>query len=51
MADFSKRYTLKGLEDARIASTFDDLELNPKDRRALNIIKMVLLCHHHWMKN
>ena len=39
MADFSKRYTLKGLEDARIASTFDDLELDPKDRRALNIIK------------
>ena len=39
MADFSKRYTLKGLEEARIASTFDNIELEPKDRRALNIIK------------
>jgi peptidyl-dipeptidase A len=39
MADFSKRYTLKGLEEARIASTFDKLALDPKDRRALNIIK------------
>ena len=26
LADFSKRYTLKSLEQARVASTFDDLE-------------------------
>ena len=39
MADFSKRSILKGLEQARIASTFDNLKLEKEDRRALNIIK------------
>ena len=39
LADFSKRYTLKSLEQARVASTFDNLELDPVDRRALDIIK------------
>ena len=39
LADFSKRYTLKSLEQARVASTFDNLELDPEDRRALDIIK------------
>ena len=38
-ADYSKRYTLKGLEEARIAATFDDIELEALDRRALNLIK------------
>ena len=38
-ADFSKRYTLMGLEQAREAAKFDELDLPPEDRRALNIIK------------
>ena len=38
-ADYSKRYTLDALESARMAATFDDLELDPLDRRALNLIK------------
>ena len=38
-ADFSKRGTLQALEQARTASTFDGLDLDPADRRALNIIK------------
>ena len=38
-ADFSKRYTLEALEAARRAATFDDLDLEPLDRRALNLIK------------
>ena len=38
-ADYSKRYTLEALEAARTAATFDDLELDPLDRRALNLIK------------
>ncbi len=38
-ADFSKRGTLEALQQARTASKFDDLELEPADRRALNIIK------------
>ena len=38
-ADYSKRYTLEALEAARIAATFDQLELDPLDRRALNLIK------------
>jgi len=38
-ADYSKRGTLIALEQARIASSFDELDLDPADRRALNIIK------------
>ena len=38
-ADYSKRYTLDALESARMAATFDDLDLDPLDRRALNLIK------------
>ena len=38
-ADFSKRGILESLEQARTAATFDNLELDPADRRALNIIK------------
>ena len=38
-ADYSKRYTLEALEAARTAATFDDLELDSLDRRALNLIK------------
>ena len=39
IADYSKRYTLKALEEARTAASFDDLNLDPTDRRALNLIK------------
>ncbi len=39
IADYSKRYTLKALEEARTAASFDDLDLDPTDRRALNLIK------------
>ena len=38
-ADFSKRGILESLEQARTAATFDNLVLEPADRRALNIIK------------
>ena len=38
-ADYSKRYTLEALEAARTAATYDDLDLDPLDRRALNLIK------------
>ena len=38
-SDYSKRYTLEALEDARRAATYDDLDLDPLDRRALNLIK------------
>ena len=38
-ADYSKRYTLEALEAARIAATFNDVDLQPLDRRALNLIK------------
>tara|TARA_A100000164_G_scaffold179107_2_gene159153 strand:- start:5912 stop:7741 length:1830 start_codon:yes stop_codon:yes gene_type:complete len=39
IADYSKRFTLKALEDARIAASFDDLDLEVSDRRALSLIK------------
>ena len=38
-ADYSKRYTLDALESARTAASFDGLDLDPLDRRALNLIK------------
>lgn len=38
-ADFSKRGILESLKQARTAATFDNLQLDPADRRALNIIK------------
>jgi len=38
-ADYGKRYTLKGLEDARRAASFDAIDVEPLDRRALNLIK------------
>ena len=38
-ADFSKRGILESLEQARTAATFDNLELDAADRRALNILK------------
>ena len=38
-ADYGKRYTLKGLEQARKAASFDDIAVDPLDRRALNLIK------------
>ena len=38
-ADYSKRYTLDALQSARTAASFDDLDLDPLDRRALNLIK------------
>jgi len=38
-ADYGKRYTLKGLEEARKAASFDDIDVDPLDRRALNLIK------------
>ena len=38
-ADYSKRYTLDALESARTAASFDSLDLDPLDRRALNLIK------------
>ena len=44
LADFSKRYTLESLEQARVASTFDNLELDSEDRRALDIIKNGFVC-------
>ena len=38
-ADYSKRYTLDALESARTAASFEGLDLDPLDRRALNLIK------------
>ena len=38
-ADYGKRYTLKGLEESRKAASFDDIAVDPLDRRALNLIK------------
>jgi len=39
IADYSKRFTLQALEDARVAASFDSLNLEPSDRRALDLIK------------
>ena len=39
IADYSKRFTLQALEDARVAASFDSLDLEPSDRRALDLIK------------
>ncbi|MDG2297700.1 MAG: M2 family metallopeptidase [Gammaproteobacteria bacterium] len=38
-ADYGKRYTLKGLEEARKAASFDDIDVDSLDRRALKLIK------------
>ena len=39
IADYGTRYTLKSLERAREASSFDDVSTSSKNRRMLNILK------------
>ena len=39
IADYGTRYTLKSLERARDASSFDDVSTSSKNRRMLNILK------------
>ena len=39
VADYSKRYTLKSLENSRIASSFNDLKTSDSNRRKLELLK------------
>ena len=39
VADYGKRFQLLALERARLASTFDDVEVSEENRRKLNLIK------------
>ena len=39
IADYGTRYTLKSLERARQAASFDNLETSPENRRMLDILK------------
>ena len=39
VADYSKRYTLKSLENSRIASNFNDLKTSDSNRRKLELLK------------
>ena len=39
IADYGTRYTLKSLERARQASSFDNLKKTPENQRMLNILK------------
>ena len=50
VADYSKRYSLLSVENARRAAEFDDVDVTKDTKENLILLRVDLLCHHPWMK-